>query len=73
MGAQNQRVSDQHRCKAISSVVGGFLYMSFLGCQYVVGTIAPYLESYYNVSETATALVLPTIFITNIFVMPIGA
>lgn len=47
--------------------------MAFLGCQYVVGSIAPYLASYFEVGSNQTVLVLPIILITNIFVMPFGA
>ena len=77
------------RIKAYMTVFGGFIYMmvsillslisvfflfeKFLGCQYVVGTIAPYLGSFFNVDSESTALILPVIFITNIFVMPFGA
>ena len=48
-------------------------FFQFLGCQYVVGTIAPYLASYFGVGYQDTSLILPLIFITNIFVMPFGA
>mmetsp|Transcript_20878 Transcript_20878/g.25633 ORF Transcript_20878/g.25633 Transcript_20878/m.25633 type:complete len:262 (-) Transcript_20878:1209-1994(-) len=61
------------RYKAILTVIGGFLYMSFLGCQYVVGTISPYLALYFDVDSSATQLILPLIFVTNIFVMPVGS
>lgn len=65
-------IEKKKRMKAFMTVLGGFLYMSFLGCQYVVGTISPYLASYYGVGSTDAAFILPLIFITNIFVMPIG-
>ena len=39
----------------------------------MVGAIAPYLASYFDVSSDATSLILPGIFVTNIFVMPYGS
>ena len=34
-------------CKAISSVLGGFIYMMFPGALYSIGVLSPYIQSYY--------------------------
>ena len=50
----------------------GLVYVKFLGCQYVMGAVSPYLAIYYDVSKGKAQLLLPLVWITNIFVMPIG-
>ena len=39
----------------------------------MAGSIAPYIASYYNVDVKHAQIILPSIFVLNIFLSPIGA
>ena len=41
--------------KAYSTLVGGFIYMIYLGSVSVTGNISPYIATYYNVTTTDTS------------------
>ena len=35
----------------LATLTGATLYMLILGTSYIIGSISPYLSSYYNVSQ----------------------
>ena len=43
------------------------------GSAYMAGSIAPYIASYYKVGVKEVEIILPTIFVLNVFLSPIGA
>ena len=42
------------------------------GSAYMAGSVAPYIASYYNVEIKQAQILLPSIFILNVFLSPIG-
>jgi len=42
-GFSNDTPYKRHPCKAVSSVIGGFIYMLFPGCLYCTGVFATYI------------------------------
>lgn len=58
---------------AYVSVIGGFIYMLREGSAYMAGSIAPYIASYYDVDVKKAQLILPCLFVLNMFLSPIGA
>jgi hypothetical protein len=57
----------------LSTLVGCIIYMMFLGTPYIVGSIAPYLGSYYQVSPQQTQVILPSLIVINTLVIPFGS
>ena len=45
----------------VSTLIGATLYMLILGTYYILGSISPYIASYFNVSEQQVLTLLPTI------------
>mmetsp|Transcript_45683 Transcript_45683/g.60559 ORF Transcript_45683/g.60559 Transcript_45683/m.60559 type:complete len:252 (+) Transcript_45683:355-1110(+) len=43
------------------------------GSAYMAGSIAPYIASYYNIDVKQAQIILPSIFVLNVFLSPIGA
>eukprot|EP00352_Strombidinopsis_acuminata_P000116 CAMPEP_0176339102 /NCGR_PEP_ID=MMETSP0126-20121128/492_1 /TAXON_ID=141414 ORGANISM="Strombidinopsis acuminatum, Strain SPMC142" /NCGR_SAMPLE_ID=MMETSP0126 /ASSEMBLY_ACC=CAM_ASM_000229 /LENGTH=52 /DNA_ID=CAMNT_0017682483 /DNA_START=45 /DNA_END=203 /DNA_ORIENTATION=+ len=41
--AAEQEGAEENLAKGISTMIGGMMYMLFLGSQYVTGNIAPYI------------------------------
>jgi len=41
--------------KRYSTVISGFIYMSFLGAVYISGNISPYVAIYFNVPTSSTS------------------
>ena len=47
--------------------------MLYLGSVYVTGVIAPYIASYYNVTEKTVSYLMPCVMILNIATVPAGS
>ena len=47
--------------------------MMFLGSIYIMGSISPYISSYFNVTTSQTQLLLPSLIIIQTLVMAFGA
>ena len=47
----------------VTTIIGAALYMMFCGTVYIIGSISPYLASYFNVSTSQTQLLLPSLII----------
>jgi len=43
------------------------------GSAYMAGSIAPYIASYYDVDVKDAEIILPAIFVLNVFLSPLGA
>ena len=65
----------KHPCKAISSVLGGFIYMMFPGALYCIGVLSPYIQSYYQIpkGKNYTADLMPATLFLNMLFMPFGS
>ena len=60
---------------AVSTIFGGFIYMMLLGSYYATGTIAPYIHSYFDMSNESRLEtdLIPLTLAMNIISMPIGS
>jgi len=62
----------------VKALVGGVLFMTFLGSQYISGNIAPYILTYFHnlgqteLNETDTFYILPVIIIVTMMFYPVG-
>ena len=61
------------RLEAYATVIGGFIYMLRLGSEYMSSSIAPYIASYYHVDIKQAQIILPSLFVANMFLSPLGA
>lgn len=59
--------------QAYATVLGGFIYMLRLGSEYMSSSIAPYIASYYQVELKQAQIILPSLFVVNMFFSPLGA
>ena len=55
-----------------STLIGATLYMLILGTSYIIGSISPYLASYYNVTDKKILLLLPVKIFLQTLITPIG-
>ena len=44
----------------VCTIIGATLYMTACGSVYIIGSISPYIASYYQVSTSHTQLLLPS-------------
>jgi hypothetical protein len=56
----------------ISTLTGAILYMMILGTIYIVGSINPYLASYFKVAPSETQTILPSIILVQTLVVLLG-
>jgi len=66
-----QRTSMQ-TFKAFSTLIGGFIFMFFPGCLYITGVIAPYIASYFGVTNQQATMIMNYHTAANVMVTPIG-
>ena len=55
------------------TILGASLHMMLCGSIYMIGSISPYLASYYHVSVSQTLVLLPIITVIITIVMPFGS
>ena len=70
---ENNTTDTQTVRSKIMTVLGATLYMLFLGTVYIIGSISPYLASYFAVDIRQTQLLLPSLILVQTLVMPFGA
>ena len=59
--------------KAFLTVLGGSFLMFYMGSNYVLGNISPYITSYFQLPDKKQAnYILPTIIILDCIFMPLG-
>ena len=58
--------------KAYSTLVGGFIYMIYLGSIMITGNISAYIADYFTVSTTKTSHLNLYFHIMQAFVSPFG-
>ena len=64
---------EQHMSKAFFTVLGGSLLMFYMGSNYVLGNISPYITSYFELPDQKKAnQILPTIIVLDCIFMPFG-
>ena len=69
----HRKRSKLHLIKAYFTIVGGFIYMMFLGSIYILKNLSPYITSYYRIHDPRKAeSLLPVILAINVVLMPIG-
>ena len=63
------------RARARSAHHGRFLRVAAqrLGSEYMSSSIAPYVASYFEVDIGEAQIILPALFVVNMFFSPIGA
>ena len=49
----------KHICNGVLVIIGGCIWMTYLGSQFIVSLLSPYIQSYYNVSAEETQILLP--------------
>jgi len=63
-------VEDSHKSWfAYSTVIGGAVYMMYVGALYITGNLQNYAMSYFQTSQTNVSLLLPTIYFLNSFLI----
>jgi fumarate reductase subunit D len=58
--------------QALLTLIGCVNYMFVLGTLSLVGSIQPYIASYFRVSANTTQILFPTILVINTIVIPFG-
>ena len=58
--------------KAYSTLIGGLIYMIYLGNISITGNISPYIATYYDVTTTETSKLGLDMHILEAFFMPLG-
>ena len=66
---------EEQPCKAISTVVGGTIFMIFPGQVYCTSVYATYIQSYYQIPKDNQIVqdLMPICFFLNIFTMSVGS
>lgn len=73
-GYRNDSPYKKHPCKAVSTIIGGFVYMMFPGSVYCTGILSPYIKSYYRLpNSTYVNDLLPACLIMNMLFMAFGS
>ena len=66
----NRKGFSAHTMKGISTLIGGSIWMYYLGGYFICSNISPYIQDYFNVEVKDTQIMLPTItFITMSFMI----
>lgn len=60
-------------CGSTCTILGACLHMMVCGSIYMMGSISPYLASYFQVSVSQSQILLPLITVLVTLVMPFGA
>ena len=45
------KLAREEKIKAVSTLIGGTIFLMFPGCLYITGVISPYIKSYYQLPE----------------------
>ena len=72
---QFSKLAREEKIKAVSTLIGGTIFLMFPGCLYITGVISPYIKSYYQLpEENQMALnIMPMAQVLGASIMPFGS
>jgi hypothetical protein len=56
--------------KAFSTVVGGTIYMLWVGGIYITGNLQPYVQSFFEIGTDQASILLPSIYFFQAVFVP---